>query len=124
MSLTFDEFVESRRRWEEMDKRITKLIGFNPATSNHYGQIQLYNCRINSKTPDDKILELRSIYVEWRTEILNIFKNNGLLLDDEQFNKLFSVDCMFGTITFLGERLDLSKDINFYRKLVEDYIKI
>ncbi len=122
MSLTFEELAESGRRWNEMDKRLTKLIGFNPATSNHYGQIQLYNYRIDSKTSDEQILELRSKYVKWKTEILTIFKNNNVILKDEQFNKLFSVDCMFGTITFLGEQLDLTKDMNFYQKLIEKHI--
>ncbi len=123
MSLTFEEFVESGRRWNEMDKRLTKLIGFNPATSNHYGQIQLYNHRINQNTSDEKILELRADYVRWRTEILEIFKTNGYVFDDEQFNELFSIDCMFGTISFLGTMLDLSKDMDHYRKIIEEYIK-
>ena len=45
MSLSLDEFVEAQKAWEKMDERLNRLIGFNPATSNHYGVIQLYNQR-------------------------------------------------------------------------------
>ena len=123
MSLRYEQFMEAVRRREEMDKRLTRLIGFNPTTSNHYGQIKLYNYEINSETPDAKILKLYSAYTKWKTEILNIFMSKGFILDNERFNKLFTVDFMYGTMFFLGERLDLNKDINQYRKLVEDYIK-
>ena len=58
MSLSFDEIAEVHRAWEEMDERLNKLIGFNPATSNHYGIIQLYNQRIDSNTTDEEIIKL------------------------------------------------------------------
>ena len=124
MSLSYEQFMEAVRHWEEMDKRLKRLIGLNPATSNHYGKIQLYNYEINSKTPDAKILEIYSAYAKWKTEILNIFMSKGFILDNGQFNKLFTVDFMYGTIFFLRERLDLNKDINQYRKLIEDYLGI
>ncbi len=123
MSLTFEEFAEAGRRWAEMDERLNKLIGFNPATSNHYGQIQLYNHRINSKTSDEKILELRSKYVRWRTAIFEIFKGHDIIFNDDQFNELFSYDPMFGTISFLGTVLDLSRDTEYYKEIIKGYIK-
>ncbi len=122
MSLTFEEFAEAHRRWAEMDERLNKLIGLNPATSNHYGQIQLYNHRINSKTSDEEILELRSKYVRWRTAILEIFQSHDIIFNNDQFNELFSYDPMFGTISFLGTVLDLSRDMDYYKESVEDYI--
>ncbi len=123
MSLNFDEFIEAHRQWEEMDKRLNKLIGFNPATSNHYGTIQLYNNRINAKTTDKEILEIREKYVAWRKEILAFFRANNYDIIDDEFNKLFCYDPMFGTITFLDTKLDLSKEIEFYHIIIENYIK-
>ena len=52
MSLNYKQFMEACREWEEMDKRLIKLIGFNPATSNHYGLIVIITVII--------------IYVWWR----------------------------------------------------------
>lgn len=123
MSLTFEEFTEAHRRWAEMDQRLNRLIGFNPATSNHYGQIQLYNHRINSKTSDEEILELRSKYVRWRTAIFEIFKSHDIVFNDDQFNELFSYDPMFGTISFLGTVLDLNKDMDYYKEITKYYSK-
>ena len=58
MSLTFEQFMAASKRWDEMEKRLVKLFGFNPATSNHYGTIQLYNQRINESTTDEEIMNL------------------------------------------------------------------
>lgn len=124
MSLSLEEFTEALREGEEMETRLNKLIGFDPSTSNHYGIIQLYNQRINSKTPDEKILEIRSKYLEWKEKILQIFAENNISLDADQFNKLFSVDYMYGTLFFLGEPVDIySSEIQPYRSKILSFLK-
>ena len=65
MSLSLEEFIEATNAWKKMAERLKRLIGFNPATSNHYGVIQLYNQRINLSTSDERITEIRSKYLEW-----------------------------------------------------------
>lgn len=123
MSLTYEGFTESIKQWEEMDIRLNKLLGFNPATSNHYGIIQLYNNRISAKTTDNEILDIRKKYVRWKKEILGIFKDNKYTISDEEFSKLFSVDYMYGTISFLGTSLDLNNGKGFYNEIIKNYIK-
>ena len=78
MSLSFDEFLEAHRAWDEMDERLNKLIGFNPATSNHYGIIQLYNQPIDAKTSDEEIIKIRSAYLNWKNEIIAILSEYNL----------------------------------------------
>ena len=123
MSLTFYQFMEAHE-WEDMDKRLNKLIGFNPATKNNIGgQILLYNHRINSETTDKEILEIRAKYVQWRKEIFILFKKNNCDLTREQFCKLFWVFPDSGIVKFLGCILDLDGGLDFYRSPVESYIK-
>ena len=122
MSLSLDEFVEAQKAWEKMDERLNRLIGFNPATSNHYGIIQLYNQPINSKTSDEEIIKIRSDYLNWKNNIIAIFSKFNLALDDEQFCKLFSVDGMFGTLTFLGIAVDIQQNTDVYYETVEHLI--
>lgn len=119
MSLTFDEIAEVHRAWEEMDERLNKLIGFNPATSNHYGIIQLYNQPINVQTSDEEIIKIRSAYLNWKKEIIAILSESNLIFDDEQFCKLFSVDGMFGALTFLGVAVDIHQKADVYRETVD-----
>ena len=119
MSLSFDEIVEVHREWAEMDERLNKLIGFNPATSNHYGIIQLYNQRIDANTSDNEIIKIRTDYLNWKKEIVAILYENDLVFDDEQFNKLFSVDGMYGTLTFLGVAVDIHQKTDVYRDTVK-----
>ncbi len=123
MSLTFDGFIEAHKQWGEMDKRLNKLIGFNPATSNHYGSIQLYNHYISEKTTDEEILEIRAKYVQWKKDISRIFKEKHLKLGEEEFNELFSGDPMFGTIFFLGITLDLNKSMEYYRGVIDHHFQ-
>ena len=119
MSLSFDEFVEAHKAWEKMDNRLNRLLGFNPATSNHYGIIQLYNQRINDQTSDEEIMKIRSDFLNWKNNIIAIFSKFYLALDDEQFNKLFSVDGMFGTLTFFGVTVDIQQNTDVYYETVE-----
>ena len=102
--------------------RLNRLLGFNPATSNHYGIIQLYNQRINDKTSDEEIIKIRSDYLNWKNNIIAIFSKFNLALDDEQFCKLFSVDGMFGTLTFLGIAVDIQQNTDVYYETVEHLI--
>lgn len=119
MSLSFDEIVGARKAWEEMDERLKRLIGFNPATSNHYGIIQLYNQRIDANTSDNEIIKISTDYLNWKKEIIAILSENDLVFDDEQFNKLFSVDGMYGTLTFLGVAVDIHQKTDVYRDTVK-----
>lgn len=122
MSLSFDEFVEAHKTWEKMDNRLNRLLGFNPATSNHYGIIQLYNQRINDQTSDEEIMKIRSGFLNWKNNIIAIFSKFNLALDDEQLSKLFSVDWMFGTLTFLGTAVDIQQNTDVYYETVESLL--
>lgn len=119
MSLSLDEFVEAHKAWDKMDERLNRLIGFNPATSNHYGKIQLYNHRINDQTSDEEIIKIRSEYLNWKNSIIAILSDFNLVFDEEEFCKLFSVDGMFGTLTFLGIVVDVHQNTEMYREAVE-----
>jgi hypothetical protein len=123
MSLTFDEFDKALEEWDKMDERLTKLFGFNPATCNHYGAIQIYNERINSRTTDEEIMEIRSKYLNWKKEILAFLEENNFLPDADQLNLLFSVDGMFGTLYFLDEPVDIHKGIDPYRENILLFLK-
>ena len=122
MSLSLDEFIEAQKDWEKMDERLNRLLGFNPATSNHYGIIQLYNQRINDQTSDEEIMKIRSGFLNWKNNIIAIFSKFNLALDDEQLSKLFSVDGMFGTLTFLGTAVDIQQNTDVYYETVERLI--
>ena len=119
MSLSCDEFVEAHKAWEKLDNRLNRLLGFNPATSNQYGIIQLYNQRINDQTSDEEIMKIRSGFLNWKNNIIAIFSKFNLALDDEQLSKLFSVDGMFGTLTFLGTAVDIQQNTDVYYETVE-----
>ena len=123
MSLSFDEIVEAHKAWEDMDERLNILIGFNPATSNHYGIIQLYNQRIDSRTSDEKILEIRTKYLRWREHILAIFAEKHIYPNAELFNKLFSVDDMYGILHFLGIAVDIDRNAETYRENIYNYLE-
>ena len=119
MSLSFDEFLEAHRAWEEMDERLNKLIGFNPATSNHYGVIQLYNQPIDAKTSDEEIIKIRSAYLNWKNEIIAILSEYNLFFEDDEFCELFSVDSMYGRLTFLDVEVDIYSNADIYRERIE-----
>lgn len=124
MSLSLDEFVEAQKAWEKMDERLHRLIGFNPATSNHYGVIQLYNQRINLSTSDERIIEIRTKFLKWREQILSIFAENNFYPDTILFNKLFAVDGMYGTIHFLGIEVDIDSNVETYRRSIYNYLEM
>ena len=124
MSLSLEEFIEATNAWEKMDERLNKLIGFNPATSNHYGIIRLYNQRIDQKTSDEKIIEIRTKFLNWREQILSIFAENNFYPDTILFNKLFAVDGMYGTIHFLGVEVDIDSNVETYRRSIYNYLEM
>ena len=107
MSLTFEQFMAASKRWDEMEKRLVKLFGFNPATSNHYGTIQLYNQRINESTTEEEIMNIRTAYLQWKDNILSFFEKQNPNYGLEQIEKLFRVDFMFGTLSFLEIPVDI-----------------
>ena len=122
MSLSLDEFVEAHKAWEKMDERLNRLIGFNPATSNHYGVIQLYNQRINLSTSDERIIEIRSKYLEWKNKVLDVFVQNSIFYSTEELDKLFRVDYMYGTLYFLDSPVDIYGEFEPTLERIKRYI--
>lgn len=122
MSLSFDEMVESDRAWEKMDERLNKLIGFNPATSNHYGVIQIYNQRINLSTLDERITEIRSKYLELKNKVLDVFAQNGVFYSTEELDKLFRMDHMYGTLNFLDSPVNIYGEFEPTLERIKRYI--
>ena len=123
MSLSLEEFIEATNAWEKMDERLNRLIGFNPATSNHYGVIQLYNQRINLSTSDERITEIRSKYLEWKNKVLDVFFQNSVFYSTEELNKLFRVDCMYGTLYFLDSPVDIYGEFEPTLERIKRYIE-
>lgn len=124
MSLSFDEIAEAHRAWEEMDKRLNKLVGFNPATSNHYGIIQLYNQRIDSNTTDEEIIKIRSAYLSWKNDIIAILAEYNLFFEDDKFCELFSIDSMSGRLSFLDEEFDIYQSADVYREIIKRMLNL
>ena len=122
MSLTLNEMAEVYRANRILSERLTRLIGFDPSTSNHYGTRHLYNYRIDAKTTDDQILKLRRDYLRWRGEVIAFFDEHGHTVDDDEFDTLFSVSFMYGIIDFLGIRLDIYAGIEPYREKMLEII--
>ena len=123
MSLSLEEFIKANEAWEKMEERLNRLIGFNPATSNHYGVIQLYNQRINLSTSDERIIEIRSKYLEWKNKVLDVFVQNSVLYNTEELNKLFRVDCMYGTLYFLDSPVDIYGEFEPTLERIKRYIE-
>jgi hypothetical protein len=124
MSLSLDEFIEAQKAWEKMDERLNRLIGFNPATSNHYGIIQLYNQPIDSKTSDEEIIKIRSAYLNWKNEIIAILSEYNLFFEDDKFCELFSVDSMSGRLTFLDIEVNIYRNADIYRETIEHMLNL
>ena len=123
MSLSLEEFIKAHEAWEKMEERLNRLIGFNPATSNHYGVIQLYNQRINLSTSDERIIEIRSKYLEWKNKVLDVFVQNSVFYSMEELNKLFRVDCMYGTLYFLDSPVDIYGEFEPTLERIKRYIE-
>ena len=123
MSLSLEEFIEATNAWEKMDERLNRLIGFNPATSNHYGVIQLYNQRINLSTSDERIIEIRSKYLEWKNKVLDVFVQNSVFYSTEELDKLFRVDYMYGTLYFLDSPVNIYGEFEPTLERIKRYIE-
>ena len=122
MSLSLEEFIEATNAWEKMDERLNRLIGFNPATGNHYGVIQLYNQRINLSTSDERIIEIRSKYLEWKNKVLDVFVQNSVFYSTEELDKLFRVDYMYGTLYFLDSPVNIYGEFEPTLERIKRYI--
>ena len=123
MSLSLDEFAEAHKAWAKMDERLNRLIGFNPATSNHYGVIQLYNQRINLSTSDERIIEIRSKYLEWKNKVLDVFVQNSVFYSTEELDKLFRVDHMYGILYFLDSPVNIYGEFEPTLERIKRYIE-
>ncbi len=115
--------MKAGREWDEMEERLFGLFGFNPANSNHYGDILLYNKRICAQTKDEELLAIRAAFVAWREDILAIFREVGYRLEVEGLKGMFAVDPMFGTVTFLGIELDVYGGAEAYRGAIRRYLR-
>ena len=122
MSLSLEEFIEATNAWEKMDERLNRLIGFNPATSNHYGVIQLYNQRIDLSTSDERIIEIRSKYLEWKNKVLDVFVQNSVFYSTEELDKLFREDYMYGTLYFLDSPVNIYGEFETTLERIKRYI--
>ena len=122
MSLSLEEFIDATNAWKKMDERLNRLIGFNPATSNHYGVIQLYNQRINLSTSDERIIEIRSKYLEWKNKVLDVFAQNSVFYSTEELDKLFRVDYMYGTLYFLDSPVNIYGEFEPTLERIKRYI--
>ena len=114
MSLSAEAFMQAYKEWEEMAERLIRLLGVDPAYTDHYGIIRIYNCVINRKTTDEEILEIRQKYVKWRTDILAFLEERGYTPEGDAFSRLFDIDPMFGAMSFLGVYLNIDKGIDEY----------
>ena len=123
MSLSLEAFIKANEDWEKMEERLNRLIGFNPATGNHYGVIQLYNQRIDLSTSDERIIEIRSKYLEWKNKVLDVFVQNSVFYSTEELNKLFRVDCMYGTLYFLDSPVDIYGEFEPTLERIKRYIE-
>ena len=122
MSLTHEQWLKASERWDEMDKRLHKLLGFNPANSNHYGHILLYNYRISELTPDDGIIRIRASFLRWKRNILAIFSEFGYTPAAEEFDSMFSTEAMSGIMSFLGIPIELLESRDAYREAIRRYL--
>ncbi len=118
MSLTTKQLLLAFEAWDRMEKRLINLFGFNPATSNHYGKIQLYNEIIDSETTDETIIEIRTKFLKWKEDIMAIFAEKQFYPNTKQLNGLFDVDPMYGTLFFLDEPVDINKSAEVYRERI------
>lgn len=123
MSLTAEGFKKATEAWDNMKERLVRLIGFNPATCNHYGIIQLYNKRIDAETSDDTIREIAAAFLRWREDILAICKEARPLFALPQMRRLFRADAMYGTLYFLGIPVDIDEEAERYRPAIFSYLK-
>lgn len=123
MSLTFKEFAEVTLERKKVKERLEKLFGFDPAMSNHYGVIKLYNVRIDSSTPDEKLIELRQKFLRWNERVFSLFAENGVELDWEEYDSLCGFDFMYGGLFFLNVPLDIDGDFAPYRAAILSYLE-
>ena len=123
MSLSFEEFMKAGREWDKMEERLFGLFGFNPANSNHYGVIHLYNKEIGAHTKDEELLAIRAAFVAWREEILAIFREEGYCPEEKELGRMLTADPMFGTVTFLGVLLDVYGGAEAYRSAIQKYVR-
>ena len=123
MSLNSEQFLAACERARKMEERLTRLFGFSPATSNHYGIINMYNVVISSKTTDEELIDIRAKYVNWKTGILKIFAEYGFEPEYKQLCEMFRSDIMFGTLEFLRIPVDIEKSPEDYRHAIVEYLR-
>ena len=107
MSLTVENFMKT-------GARLKALFGFNPIQSNRHGTILLYNERITESTSDEEIINIRSAYLKWKSDILSEFEKKEILLTEDEFGELFSTDDFSGTVSFLDLPINVFEDIQKY----------
>ena len=119
MSLSVEEWDRASKKNSTVREKVVKIIGFDPTVVNHYGMIYLYNEELYEDTTEEEISEIREKYLDWKQKIIGILAENNIFLDNEKFSELFSVDFMFGSLTFLGINVNIYEDVEIYRKVIK-----
>ena len=119
MSLSYEALAAEGRAWSQMRERLIRLLGCVPAISDHYGIIRMYNQKISAKNSDEEILKIHSDYLSWKNEIIAMFAEKGITLDEDLRRKLSEEDGMFGTVYFLGVSVDIYSGVDKYREALE-----
>ena len=122
MSLSREDFIRACEEYENVRERLVRLLGFAPITSNHYGGMRMYNQIIDSETPDEKLLEIRAQYLKWKEGVQAICAENKFFPDNEKFNEMFHRDCMYGTLCFVHNPVDIYGDVEEYRLGIMGFI--
>ena len=124
MSLSYEEFLSTSASADELRRRLTQLFGPTlPTITDHYNCTSLYNKRIFVQTPDEEILAIHEKFLQWRERLRAIFTENGVVLKERDFKKLFRSCRMEGTMYFLGLTVDIDADVDVYRAAILEYIE-
>ena len=119
MSLSLEALHEADKAWRQMSNRLFDLLGFVPASSDHYGIIRMYNIEIGSKTSDEELLKINSDFLKWKEEIIGMFAEKKIVLDKKLWEAMSSDDLMFGMTYFLGIAVDIYSGVDKYREVLE-----
>ena len=119
MSLDFAAFVAADKAWSEMEKRLKRLLGCVPAISDHYGMMSMHNVKISLKNSDEELVKIHSDFLSWKNEIVKMFAEKGITLDEGLWRKLSEIDRMFGAVYFLNVPIDIYSGVDKYRAVLE-----
>ena len=123
MSLTLEGFIAASERFDEMEKRLERLFGFSPATSDHYGRIHMYGEVIDGRTTDEMLCDLRRRYLEWKRDLLALFAECGAPISNEELREYIHPDVMWGGLTLFGDFIKIDRGVEPHRERIEKFAK-